>query len=152
MIVPASSIKRQMKNAVGSVNVAANTVEEVDQIIGLTLNYMAKRTVGLLKRKKTASEQILTNVSPENLYQGVSGVIPKAPIVRYYKESMNAYGTERPYRMTKGAEEWLANFVNDLVYTLAYKGVENAYEDGKKTVQPNHIKLAHQGFLVENMY
>lgn len=151
MIMSTSSIKRQMKEASGSTNVASSSIDEVDRIVEITLNLMAKKTVVLLKRKKTATDLILNEVSPDNLKQGFSGVVAKAPIVRVFKDMMDRHGSERPYRMTKDAEDWLANFVNDFIYTISYLGQKEAEEDGKRTIQPAHVKLAHREILVSNM-
>lgn len=151
MIMSAASTKRQMKEAAGSFNVSSTSLDEVDDVVQLTLNSMAEETVFLLKRKKTATELILEDVALGYLKAGVAGVFAKSPIVRAYKDMMDQYGEERPYRMTKEAEEWISNFVTDLVFTLAYKGKKEAEADGKRTIQPSHIRLAHRDILIENM-
>lgn len=140
-----SAVKSQMKEAT-TFHISSHSVDEVVKVIDTILGMMADDVREDLKKKKTATVDILeglsTPVPNSKVYK-----IPKSPLVREFKFYMG-----EGYRVSKEAGVWLEEYINNYVYDLASIASFIVEDDGRRTIKVDDIIMAHRTMLIRKCY
>ena len=147
-MISSTTIKRQMKDAAGDLNVSTSAVDEAVFIMDRTILFMAKSALQRLKKKKTVSRDILKSIMVPSV-DDAEDIIPRSQVVKIFKDYLDQHGTEEDYRTTRDGDYWLAQFINDYIYTLSRLAKKEAMYDNKKTILSTHVKLAHRDLLLD---
>jgi histone H3/H4 len=144
--IPVASIKKQLKDGAGDLNVSSDAVEETANTIDHVFETTSKAMAAAIKtiKRKTIQLEYLQYLITFPAMKAKNNYISSAVIIRNFKSRSGL-------RVSEEAKQDLTDYINDYIFNLGRLAGTYARQDKKKTLLANHIIMADRDVMISSM-